>query len=171
MQCFQIFQSLENPNEVETLETYKALLLSKRKIFLNSVWNVTSGQSSEDDLDSLLMEYEVVVEQAVDNGINIVSQDFHINWDYSQSIFFVITILTTIGYGHFAPVTVPGRVFCIFFAIIGIPFFLSVISDMGQIIATLMTTVWEKYKQKILPFIEKLKSKQKKKKPTQKDEE
>ena len=99
-----------------------------------------------------------------------MSQDFHINWDYSQSIFFVITILTTIGYGHFAPVTVPGRIFCIFFAIIGIPFFLSVISDMGQIIATLMTTVWDKYKQKIHPFIEKLKSKQKKK-PTQKDEE
>lgn len=33
-----------------------------------------------------------------------------------------------------------------------------------------MTTVWEKYKQKIHPFIENLKSKQKKK-PTQKDEE
>lgn len=70
----QIFQSLENPNEVETLETYKALLLSKRKIFLNSVWNVTSGKNSEEDLDSLLLEYEVVVEQAVDNGIDILTQ-------------------------------------------------------------------------------------------------
>ena len=70
----QIFQSLENPNEVETLETYKALLLSKRKIFLNSVWNVTSGKNSEKDLDSLLLEYEVVVEQAVDNGIDILTQ-------------------------------------------------------------------------------------------------
>ena len=59
---------------METLETYKALLLSKRKIFLNSVWNVTSGKNSEEDLDSLLLEYEVVVEQAVDNGIDILTQ-------------------------------------------------------------------------------------------------
>ena len=101
----------------------------------------------------------MVVEQAVDNGINIVSQDYSINWDYSQAIFFVITILTTIGYGHFAPVTTPGRLFCILFAIVGIPFTLSVIADMGQIIATLMTTIWDKYKQKLQPFLERMRQK------------
>ena len=69
----------------------------------------------------------------------------------------MITILTTIGYGHFAPVTMPGRLFCILFAIIGIPFTLSVIADMGQIIATLMTTIWDKYKQRLLPYLNKLK--------------
>ena len=120
-----------------------------------------------------LTEYEQVVEQAVDNGINIVTQDMVVNWDYIQvitkkifkttvtyffqAIFFVITILTTIGYGHFAPVTMPGRLFCILFAIIGIPFTLSVIADMGQIIATLMTTIWDKYKQRLLPYLNKLK--------------
>ena len=68
----------------------------------------------------------------------------------------MITILTTIGYGHFAPVTTLGRLFCIFFAIVGIPFTLSVIADMGQIIATLMTTIWDKYKQKLLPYFNKI---------------
>ena len=71
----------------------------------------------------------------------------------------MITILTTIGYGHFAPVTTPGRLFCIFFAIVGIPFTLSVIADMGQIIATLMTTIWDKYKQRLQPFLEKIRQK------------
>ena len=37
---------------------------------------------------------------AADNGINIVSQEYSVSWDYSQAIFFVITILTTIGYGN-----------------------------------------------------------------------
>ena len=36
-------------------------------------------------LEEALTQYEEVVEQAVDNGINIVSQDYSINWDYSQA--------------------------------------------------------------------------------------
>ena len=38
------------------------------------------------------------------------------------------------GYGHIAPSTTGGRVFCILFAIIGIPFTLTVIADVGQVI-------------------------------------
>ena len=36
--------------------------------------------------------------------------------------------------------------FCIIFAIIGIPFTLSVIADVGSICATVCTVVYEKYK-------------------------
>ena len=70
--------------------------------------------------------------------------------------------------------TTPGRLFCILFAIVGIPFTLSVIADMGQvscdwlmyntcspligqIIATLMTAIWSKYKQRLLPYLQYLK--------------
>ena len=48
-------------------------------------------------LEELLGEYEVVVEEAAYNGINIVTQEYNINWDYIQAIFFSTTILTTIG--------------------------------------------------------------------------
>ena len=43
------------------------------------------------------MDYETVVEDAVNNGINVVTQDFTISWNYIQSVFFSTTILTTIG--------------------------------------------------------------------------
>ena len=36
------------------------------------------------------------------------------------------------GYGNIAPVSTAGRVFCIFFSIVGIPFTLSVIINVGQ---------------------------------------
>lgn len=42
------------------------------------------------------------------------------------------------GYGNLAPVTTGGRVFCIVFALIGIPFTLTVIADLGQLIASVL---------------------------------
>ena len=108
-------------------------------------------------LERVLTDYEAVLSEVMDNGINIVERNFSISWDYLQSgdntvsrngvkcpqasnlqtiislifnccaqVFFCTTILTTIGYGNIAPVTTYGRVFCILFAIIGVPFSLSV---------------------------------------------
>ena len=48
-------------------------------------------------IDLLLLDYESVVEEAANNGINIVTQDYDISWNYIQSVFFSSTILTTIG--------------------------------------------------------------------------
>merc|ERR550539_962973 len=96
----KIFQMLESPHEKDKLETYQGLLVSQRRIFLESICNETENTTR---LEELLVEYELVVEEASYNGINIVTQDYSINWDYIQAIFFSTTILTTIGYGHFAP--------------------------------------------------------------------
>lgn len=47
----------------------------------------------------------------------------------------------TRGYGNIAPKTFTGRLFCILFAIVGIPFTLSVIADVGQLFATLVSII------------------------------
>ena len=106
-------------------------------------------------LDQLLGDYESVVSEAVGAGVSVVDQNFTVSWDFIQSVFFSTTILTTIGYGNISPVTFPGRLFCILFAIVGIPFTLSVIADIGQILATIISKVWEQYKQKIKPRLQK----------------
>ncbi|CAH1390898.1 unnamed protein product [Nezara viridula] len=56
-------------------------------------------------------------------------------WNHLQAIFFASTVLTTIGYGNIAPVTTAGRVFCLLFALIGIPLCLTVIADLGILVA------------------------------------
>ena len=103
----------------------------------------------------MLTEYESVVSEAVGAGVSVVDQNFTVSWDFIQSVFFSTTILTTIGYGNISPVTFPGRFFCILFAIIGIPFTLSVIADIGQILATIISKLWDQYKLKIKPLLEK----------------
>ena len=49
------------------------------------------------------------------------------------------------GYGNIAPVTFAGRLFCIFFAIVGIPFTLSVMAGclVGFCIVTFAVWKWE----------------------------
>ena len=47
------------------------------------------------------------------------------------------------GYGNIAPVTFYGRLFCLLFGIIGIPFTLSVVADVGGILATLVSRLWD----------------------------
>ena len=48
-------------------------------------------------MSDALTEYEEVCRDAQDAGVNIVTKDFTNNWDYIQSCFFALTILTTIG--------------------------------------------------------------------------
>ena len=42
-------------------------------------------------------------------------------WDLSGSFFFVLIVVSTIGYGNYAPNTNAGRSLCILYAVIGIP--------------------------------------------------
>ena len=48
-------------------------------------------------MEILLAEYEAVVDDAMKNNVDPVTQSFTPNWDYIQAVFFSTTILTTIG--------------------------------------------------------------------------
>lgn len=48
------------------------------------------------------------------------------------------------GYGNIAPQTTKGRIFCIFFALIGIPFTLTVIADLGMLMASAVAAVYRR---------------------------
>ncbi|XP_027044011.1 two pore potassium channel protein sup-9-like isoform X2 [Pocillopora damicornis] len=56
----------------------------------------------------------------------------HNDWSYYQSLYFVGSVTTTIGYGHLAPKTQEGRLFLIFFALFGIPLNLLTLQSIGE---------------------------------------
>ncbi|CAM4528888.1 potassium channel subfamily K member 3 [Lepidochelys kempii] len=59
-----------------------------------------------------------------------------VQWKFAGSFYFAITVITTIGYGHAAPSTDGGKVFCMFYALLGIPLTLVMFQSLGERINT-----------------------------------
>ncbi|XDV43173.1 hypothetical protein PO909_011694 [Leuciscus waleckii] len=64
------------------------------------------------------------------------------DWNFYTSLFFCCTVFTTIGYGQVYPVTHEGKLACILYAMVGIPLMLLVISDVGDILAVLLSKAY-----------------------------
>ncbi|XP_017085077.1 TWiK family of potassium channels protein 7 isoform X2 [Drosophila eugracilis] len=135
-----IFRHLERPAEVERLSHLKDVVKTHRERFMHTILNNTEVHNLNELLAFELAKYEAAVQLAAEGGLLIVAdKDFpepYERWSILQAVFFSSTVLTTIGYGNIVPVTTGGRVFCICFALIGIPFTLTVIADWGRLFAT-----------------------------------
>ncbi|KAK6750922.1 hypothetical protein RB195_002720 [Necator americanus] len=59
-------------------------------------------------------------------------------WSFGNSLIFAFTVITTIGYGHIAPETFYGRLFCIVYGLIGVPFTLLTVADLGMFLSVVL---------------------------------
>ncbi|KAG9347323.1 hypothetical protein JZ751_004890 [Albula glossodonta] len=114
-----IFQLLEEPNWRNSVSRYAT---EKEKILKDYPC------LTKDDLERILE----VVSTAAGQGISITGNVTLENWSWPKAVVFAATVITTIGYGNIAPKTIPGRVFCIFFGLFGIPLCLTWISELGK---------------------------------------
>ncbi|RCN41444.1 Ion channel [Ancylostoma caninum] len=64
-------------------------------------------------------------------------------WSFMDSLLFAFTVITTIGYGNVAPRTFAGRFFVIAYGLVGIPFTLLAIADLGKFLSEIMQS-WSK---------------------------
>lgn len=112
-----IFSAIEFSNERRLIDTLK----SKRQEFLQKHKACITDA-----------ELEAFIKQIVDannRGISAMTNlTVEPNWSFGQAVFFSGTVLTTIGYGHVSPLSSSGKVFCILYAILGIPMTLVMIS-------------------------------------------
>ncbi|OCT64886.1 hypothetical protein XELAEV_18041123mg [Xenopus laevis] len=79
-----------------------------------------------------------VITEAVKQGIHPLenqTKNSHSNWDMSSSFFFAGTVVTTIGYGTLAPRTPGGQIFCVIYALFGIPLNIIVLGHVGKLLS------------------------------------
>ena len=120
-----LFQWLEEENEIQQR--------SERLTRLNeSVGNLTQAIIALDGVSDrevrvkgLLRDYQ--------SSEDLLPQQRR-NWDFWGALFFAGTIFTTIGYGHYVPVTRWGQVATMCYAVIGIPLVLAILSDLGKLL-------------------------------------
>lgn len=67
-------------------------------------------------------------------------------WNYYNSIFFVITVVSTIGYGNLSPTTMFTRIFMIFYGLIGIPMNGIVMVTLGEFFGKSFTKLYQRWK-------------------------
>uniref|UniRef100_A0A2K6F853 Potassium channel subfamily K member n=1 Tax=Propithecus coquereli TaxID=379532 RepID=A0A2K6F853_PROCO len=81
-------------------------------------------------LDSLIRD----IVEAYKNGASLLSNTTSMGrWELVGSFFFSVSTITTIGYGNLSPHTMAARLFCIFFALVGIPLSLVVLNRLGHL--------------------------------------
>ncbi|XP_066550730.1 potassium channel subfamily K member 16 [Amia ocellicauda] len=120
-----VFQALEQQYEQEIKRKTDRL----KQLFLKNFTCLS---------DEAVETFVEMVNEAVRSGVNLLETNKTTlsNWDFSTSFFFVGSVVTTIGYGHLAPRTAGGQMFCVVFATFGIPLNLIFLNHMGKILSS-----------------------------------
>ncbi|KAL4622999.1 potassium channel subfamily K member 4-like [Arapaima gigas] len=122
-----VFRTLEVPRE--SRQHWK--LHRARLAFLGN-----NSCVSPDSLQAFVQEVVDALGAGVDATSN--SSSFTSRWDLASAFFFCGTIITTIGFGHISPKTDGGQLFCIFYALVGIPMFGILLAGVGDHLGTLL---------------------------------
>eukprot|EP00095_Tigriopus_kingsejongensis_P009022 maker-scaffold674_size113878-snap-gene-0.21 protein:Tk09022 transcript:maker-scaffold674_size113878-snap-gene-0.21-mRNA-1 annotation:"hypothetical protein DAPPUDRAFT_218276" len=133
-----VFSAIEGPLEAEIAKS----LHEKKTAFLQKHTCVDAA-----DLE-VFIKYVV---ESNDRGVSILWNDTASvpSWSFGQSFFFSSTVVTTIGYGHQSPLSSEGKIFCILYALIGIPMSLILFSAFVERLNVPVNLLLELIKSKI----------------------
>ncbi|CAL1574631.1 unnamed protein product [Knipowitschia caucasica] len=80
-----------------------------------------------------LQEVAEVVQEASKAGLSLKgNRSTDGFWKFTTSAVFAATVVTTIGYGNISPRSTSGQIFCVFFALFGIPLNIVVLNRVGK---------------------------------------
>ncbi|XP_060085346.1 two pore potassium channel protein sup-9-like [Ylistrum balloti] len=118
--------------------------------------------------DALESEYENehrrkyhLQEQTFKSNYNITTEDYERlrrnilkvmpyksgrQWKFAGAFYFSLTVVTTIGYGHSTPQTTGGKIFCMCYAIAGIPLCIVMFQSVGERLNTFVTVLLKQIK-------------------------
>ncbi|XP_022071107.1 potassium channel subfamily K member 4 [Acanthochromis polyacanthus] len=122
-----VFLTLETPGESLAHKN----LLQTQENFLGNNSCVT-----ELDFDKLVKDLVSAVKAGLD--VSNLPSNLTTRWDMASAFFFCGTIITTIGFGNLSPRTWYGQLFCVCYALVGIPMFGILLAGVGDHMGTVL---------------------------------
>ncbi|NXW44189.1 KCNKI protein, partial [Nyctiprogne leucopyga] len=131
-----MFSHIEGNRKVNLSEEYRN--------FLQSLWYISRNLSDN------MTENEELFKEKIHALLSTVERDWFVNpkdiWTFFGSLFFCCTVFTTVGYGNTYPVTRAGKYLCMLYALFGIPLMFLVLTDMGDILATVLSKSYNEFR-------------------------
>ncbi|CAH8666695.1 unnamed protein product [Heterobilharzia americana] len=115
---------------------------------LESEFEVTEDVRLRESAESLRSKYNITIddfERITQLGIQMKPYKAGTQWKFAGAFYFSTTVITTIGYGHSTPKTVGGKVFCMCYALPGIPLCLIMFQSIGERMNTIITYILQKF--------------------------
>ncbi|KAF1506818.1 Potassium channel subfamily K member 18, partial [Eudyptula minor novaehollandiae] len=131
-----MFSHIEGNRKVNLSEEYRN--------FLQNLWYISRNLSDN------MTENEEIFKEKIHALLNAAERDWFVNpkdiWTFFGSLFFCCTVFTTVGYGNTYPVTRIGKYLCMLYALFGIPLMFLVLTDMGDILATVLSKSYSEFR-------------------------
>ncbi|EPB72805.1 Ion channel [Ancylostoma ceylanicum] len=149
------FYHMERPNEMAVRESAIRRFNQHKERMLDELWTLVESGAPPDLIEERANLY-------VENSTRILFEAFDTHfisaallkpggeneaysWTFITALFFTATLLTTIGYGNLVPVTWHGRMFCIAYALLGVPLILITVADIGKFLSENIIWLYSRY--------------------------
>ncbi|ETN79305.1 Ion channel [Necator americanus] len=139
------FYHMERPNEMAVRESAIKRFNQHKERMLDELWTLVESGAPADLIEeraNLYVENSTrILFEAFDTHFISAAllkpggEDEAYSWTFITALFFTATLLTTIGYGNLVPVTWHGRMFCIAYALLGVPLILITVADIGKFLS------------------------------------
>lgn len=116
---------------------------------LESEFESEMKRNLQNEESKLLIKYNISQEDfdiLTKNVIKSVPLKAGIQWKFAGAFYFATTVITTLGYGHSTPQTVGGKIFCMFYALVGIPLCIVMFQSVGERLNTFVTFLLKQMK-------------------------
>ncbi|XP_077986999.1 potassium channel subfamily K member 18-like [Glandiceps talaboti] len=144
----KLFQFLEGPDNDISPMTYDANTTRPERNLTEVLWNRSRYMDMEEWILFTMEQLENLRQLDDESKREELARQQSTRWNYFSACFFCLTVVSTIGYGTIAPVTISGRFACILYAVIGIPLFVIFLVKLGRLIAVPLKYIHKRVKQR-----------------------